>query len=114
MKLRTNVSVVRPLGPQGEIEVKLSRRNLLALLHKLDWEGSKQTIDKLRDGLILIVVAEDDKEHYGDEKAGVMNDETEHFIEQQAEMRRKSRERVESQDALEYVTDLLGSWKPNV
>lgn len=66
----------------AEIEVTLSRRNLLALLHKLDWEGSERTIQKLADdGMILTVVAEDNDEHYGDGEAGVMHDETERFIE---------------------------------
>jgi hypothetical protein len=66
----------------AEIEVTLSRRNLLALLHKLDWEGSERTIQKLADdGMILTVVAEDNGEHYGDGAAGTMHDETERFIE---------------------------------
>lgn len=66
----------------AEIEVTLSRRNILALLHKLDWEGSERTIQKRADdGMILTVVAEDNDEHYGDDAAGVMHDETERFIE---------------------------------
>src|ERR1019366_2640292 len=106
MKMQTNV---------GEIEVTLSRRNLLSLLHKLDWENSKRTIQKRGPGgMLLTVVAEDDKEHYGDGEAGTMHDETERFIEKHAETQRQAQEQAESQDALEYVTDLLGSWKPNV
>jgi hypothetical protein len=67
--------------PYGKIEVTLSRRNLLSLLHKLDWDGSARTIEKSEDGVILTVVAEDDTEHYGEHAAGVMHDETERFIE---------------------------------
>lgn len=80
MRLQTDISVVRPFGPMGEIEIGLSRRNLLALLHKLEWEGSARTIQKTINGIILTVVAEDNNEHYGDEEAGIMHDETESFI----------------------------------
>jgi hypothetical protein len=69
--------------PFGEVEVTLSRRNLLSLLHKLDWDGSARTIQKFADGIVLTVVAEDDDEHYGEYAAGVMHDETERFIEEQ-------------------------------
>jgi hypothetical protein len=77
MRLRTNTLP----NIEGETEVTLSRRNLLSLLHKLDWEGSARTIEKLQDGVVLTVVAEDDNEHYGDGDTGVMHEETERFIE---------------------------------
>ena len=78
MKLQTDISDQVYVE---KIEVTLSRRNLLALLHKLDWKGSARTIQKYQDGLVLSIVAEDDYEHYGDGEAGVMHDETEQFIE---------------------------------
>lgn len=70
--------------PSG-IEVTLSRRNILALLHKLDWEGSERTIEKVCSGhggerMILTLVAEEDDEHYGDDEPGVMHTATESFI----------------------------------
>jgi hypothetical protein len=82
MKLQLN-TLGHPQEPViGEVEITLSRRNLLALLHKLDWEGSARTIQKMvGGGVVLTVVAEDDDEHYGDDGAGVMHDETERFIE---------------------------------
>lgn len=67
--------------PSG-IEVTLSRRNILALLHKLDWEGSARTIQKESgNGMILTLVAEEDDEHYGDDLPGGMHTMTEQFIE---------------------------------
>lgn len=67
--------------PLGEIKIALSRRNILALLHKLDWEGSARTIQKECDnGMLLTLVAEDDDEHYGDDEPGIMHDVTEQFI----------------------------------
>lgn len=73
---------MRLLQGAAEIKVTLSRRNLLALLHKLDWEGSERTIQKLTDdGTTLTVIAENNDEHYGDSVAGTMHDETEQFIE---------------------------------
>lgn len=52
--------------------VTLSRRNLLALLHKLDWPPSARMIlngDCYRDGdpiddVLLVLRCEDDEEHY--------------------------------------------------
>lgn len=87
MKARVNIADAGNGGrhvakPFGEIEVTLSRRNLLSLSHKLDWDGSARTIQKLADGIVLTVVAEDDDEHYGDFAAGVMHEETERFIEE--------------------------------
>lgn len=65
--------------PSGAII--LSRRNLLALLHKLDMEGSAKIICKrMEDDSLLVVRAEDDEQHYGDGAAGPMHPETEKFI----------------------------------
>lgn len=80
MKARVNVSG-HPFQPLGEVEITLSRRNILALLHKLDWPESARTVQKYIDGVLLTIVAEDDEEHYGDDAAGVMHDKTERFIE---------------------------------
>lgn len=62
--------------------VTLSRRNLLALLHKLDMEGSARTIQcEIGDVALLQVRAEDDAEHYADrEPAGDMHPDTERYI----------------------------------
>lgn len=60
--------------------IVLSRRNLLALLHKLDKSGSSRTLVKSCDNGVLIVRAEDDSEHYGDKKPGQMTSDTENFI----------------------------------
>ena len=60
------------------IEVKLSRRNLLSLLHKLEMPGSHRTI--IKPGNIL-VMAECDEAHYaGREAPGPMIPETEAFV----------------------------------
>jgi hypothetical protein len=82
MRLRTNISVLdlETTALIGEIEVTLSRRNLLALLHKLDWEDSAHTICKRQDGILLTVMATDNEEHYGDGEFGIMHPETERFI----------------------------------
>lgn len=65
-------------------EVTLSRRNLLALLQKLDMEGSARTLtsDHCPPGLELVVRAEDDQEHYSDrvEPPGPIHPSTEAFI----------------------------------
>lgn len=58
---------------QMTVVVSLSRRNLLALLHKLDLPGSGRLLytincereGKLADDLLLVVRPEDDLEHYG-------------------------------------------------
>jgi hypothetical protein len=86
MKLRVNLADHGNEGrhvsePYGEIDLTLSRRNLLSLLHKVDWKGSERTIQKYLDGVLLNVIVEDDDEHYGEDDAGVMHDETERFIE---------------------------------
>lgn len=61
--------------------VHLSRRNLLALLTKLDMDGSACTIFTdydTPDGVRLVVTAEDDDEHYADRvPPGPMHPQTE-------------------------------------
>lgn len=65
---------------EGNI-VYLSKRNLLALLHKVDIPGSLKTIVS-RDG--FAVVAEPDDTHYAgrEEPPGPMHPQTETFIEE--------------------------------
>jgi hypothetical protein len=70
--------------------VTLSRRNLLALLHKLDWPPSARTItngDRYRDGkpvddVLLVLQAQEDAEHYArrPEARRPMHPYTESFI----------------------------------
>lgn len=93
---------VMNLEGERRVEVVLSRRNLLALLHKLDmpgsarqlenndcWEDGRQTPyypgEELGNDLprtVLILRCEDDDEHYGKRDAGpgVMHPETEAFV----------------------------------
>jgi len=86
---------------ERQIEVTLSRRNLLALLHKLDTPGSARTIfngDSWEDGVptpwpgkadepalpptLLILRCEDDFEHYAarPQPPGEMRADTETFV----------------------------------
>lgn len=62
--------------------ITLSRRNLLAGLHKLDMPGSARTIwRRMDDGSLLVFRVEDDAEHYDrPEPPGAMHPETETFI----------------------------------
>jgi hypothetical protein len=62
------------------IEVKLSRRNLLSLLHKLEMEDSAFTIIKYTDDGMVTLIAEPDEVHYGDRIPGTMHWETERFV----------------------------------
>ena len=68
------------------VAVALSRRNLLALLAKLDTEGSECTLHKREEPLgeqwALVVIAEEDGEHYDGraEPPGPMHQVTEAFI----------------------------------
>jgi hypothetical protein len=88
------------------VEVTLSRRNLLTLLHKLDMPGSMRQIennDCLEDGVqtpyypheveasdlpptILVLRCEDDGEHYAKRPAGAgpMHPATESFVQEQS------------------------------
>jgi hypothetical protein len=65
--------------------VDLSRRNLLALLHKLDMPGSGRTIYREIEGVdgqeaILIVRSEDDDAHYAEREAREMDPASEAYI----------------------------------
>ncbi len=64
------------------IEVTLSRRNLLALLQKLDMEGSARTLLGYdTSGCVPIVLrAEENAEHYVGREPGPMHSATEAFI----------------------------------
>lgn len=65
-------------------EVTLSRRNLLALLQKLEMQGSARTLtsEDCPEGLELVVRAEEDDHHYGSrsEPPGPMHPRTESFL----------------------------------
>lgn len=82
-----------PLIGITPVKVTLSRRNLLALLHKLDMPGSGRRIENtctFREGVydnthVLVLCCEDDKEHYADpdrlsSKPGIMHPDSEEFI----------------------------------
>ncbi len=74
-------------GPEGlGVRIYLSRRNLLALLAKLDDhpQGSSRSIC-LGD---LVVTAEEDAEHYRERSPGRMHHETEKQMELLKEMKR--------------------------
>jgi len=63
------------------IEITLSRRNLLSLLHKLEMPGSARTIVKYsEDGEEVYVIAETDEIVYADRPPGNMHPETEQFV----------------------------------
>lgn len=73
----------------SRLVLTLSRRNLLALLHKLDWPESAREIsggDSYFDGVPIAfrfaVRCEDDAEHYAKrpEAPGLMHPESEKFI----------------------------------
>ncbi len=76
---------ITEIGDQRVAEVTLSRRNLLALLRKLELHGSGREIWTEYDcpeGWILIARAEDDDEHYAEREAppGPMRPASELFI----------------------------------
>jgi len=93
------------LEGERRVEIVLSRRNLLVLLHKLDmpdsarqienndcWEDGAQTPyypgEELRSDLartVLVLRCEDDAEHYGKRPLGpgIMHPATEAFVEAQ-------------------------------
>lgn len=90
------------LENERRVEVVLSRRNLLALLHKLDmpdsnrqienndcWEDGQQTpyypgeeVGSELPRTVLVLRCEDDDEHYGKREAGpgFMHPQTEAFV----------------------------------
>jgi hypothetical protein len=61
-------------------ELRLSRANILALLHKLDMPNSARTIYKRIDQRVVVVIAEDDLAHYEGGERGEMHPDTEAFI----------------------------------
>jgi hypothetical protein len=64
-------------------EVRLSKRNLLALLDKVDDPGSLTTLVRRTKAGLLIVKAEPDAEHYGDREPGPMSERSEAAIQQE-------------------------------
>jgi hypothetical protein len=64
-------------GLRQEVWVVLSKRNLLALLSKLEMPGSAQTIEM--EG--VYVSSEPDAEHYGDRVPGEMHPFTQAWME---------------------------------
>ena len=67
--------------PEG-ILVVLSRRNLLALLAKLDGypQESRATLARQTDAGLIVVQAVDDKSHYGEREPGALHSETEDLL----------------------------------
>jgi hypothetical protein len=79
-----------PGGRQAAV-VTLSLRNVLALAHKIRWDGSRRTLVTefdCPDGWLLVVRGEDDDEHYlgRSEPPGPMHPITEAFIARTAEV----------------------------
>lgn len=94
MRRGAGASTVRLDIHEQRLVLTLSRRNLLALLHKLDWPGSAREItggDAYFDGTPIdfrfAVRCEDDAEHYAKrpEPPGPMHPESEQFIRDNAE-----------------------------
>jgi hypothetical protein len=53
------------------VELRLSRRNLQTLLHKLDAPVSARTLFRTcENGVRVVVIGEDDETHYGDREPG--------------------------------------------
>ena len=88
----TNLEIIEDLDEKPLVQVVLSKRNLLALLHKVDQDWSQKTITNdyiYVNGELLppevvdfVIIAEPDEEHYADRDAppGPMIDRTEAFI----------------------------------
>jgi hypothetical protein len=76
------------LTESGFIVVRLSRRNVLALLSKLDQPGSARVLVQqgayvcgvLQEELVLVVHVEPDELHAGRCPSGAMSPETEAFV----------------------------------
>lgn len=64
------------------VHIRLSKSNVLALLHKADNPDSAKTLVKDTDNGTLIVSVEGDDEHYANALRGEMSPETEAFIAQ--------------------------------
>lgn len=67
---------------ESGIHIRLSKTNVLALLHKVDNPDSNKTLIKDCGGDTLIVSVEDDDQHYVNGIRGEMSPETEAFIAQ--------------------------------
>lgn len=81
MRLDRHLEMITPAGKgRGVIHLVLSRRNLLALLHKIDLRESEQTIIKDFPSARVIVTSEDDDAHYADSSPGPMSPETEQWL----------------------------------
>lgn len=86
--MKLEIEVLQADPAQIRVIVTLSRRNLLAMLHKIDMPGSARTIEKdfgYPTAMTLRLRCEDDAEHYLNESgsetvAGYMHHETEAFI----------------------------------
>lgn len=87
----TGLTLVEDLDEKPTVTVVLSRRNLLALLHKVDQEWSKKTLTNdyiYLEGELLdvdtvdfVIQAEPDADHYVQRSApGRMHPESETFI----------------------------------
>jgi hypothetical protein len=68
------------------IELVLSKRNLLALLHKLEMVGSARTIIFGDRGWTFVIKSESNEEHYRDRIPGAMHPQTEAFIEENSDV----------------------------
>ncbi len=77
----------------AEVTVTLSRRNLLALLAKLDEPGSLRTIIRDCGDLVLVVRAEDDAVHYAEREPGPMTPTTEAGIRRRRQAIRRDERR---------------------
>jgi hypothetical protein len=79
-----NVKITPGEHEPERIEVTLSRRNLLSLLAKLDGHppNSACTIDRNIRETDLVVVAQEDEDHYADRQVarGIMHPDTEEAI----------------------------------
>jgi hypothetical protein len=67
------------IAPEGVL-ITLSRRNLRALLHKLDVPDSARTLVRRTKAGLLVVKAVDDAEAYAEREPGRMAPETEKAI----------------------------------
>jgi len=69
------------------IELVLSKRNLLALLHTLEMPNSARTITTSDRGWTFVVKSESDEEHYLDRiPSGQMHPQTEAFIKEHSDV----------------------------
>jgi len=115
------------------VTVTLSRRNLLALLHKLDLPGSARTLentDCYEDGAqtpwfpgedehsalprtLLVLRCEDDTEHYGSRPVGpgIMHPATERFVDEHGGAAGEVLLQTRPDGAQPRVRDADGDWR---